>query len=74
MREYDVKSFAIVKSPLRCEAMPAAVAKVRSGPKTGVQRAGKNVSRYILESKLQDLNRGTHTKHHSDPKEIPEFS
>lgn len=41
MRENDVKIFAIVKSPLPCEAMPAAVAKVRSGPKIGVQIAGE---------------------------------
>lgn len=73
MREYDVKIFAIVKSPLPCEAMPAAVAKVRSGPKTGVQRATEYVSICTLELLLEDVNRGTHTKHKSDAKEQTEF-
>lgn len=54
MREYDVKIFAIVKSLLPREAMPAAVAKVRSGPKTGVQIASENVSRCISELKLDN--------------------
>lgn len=53
MREYDVKTFAMVKSPLPREAMPAAVAKVRSGPKTGVQMASGNVSRWIWELMLK---------------------